>query len=89
MASHHLPFPLSQTADRGIRRAVILCSSQKTLPIAIAVIGQLGEGLGAGAAYAAIACVAAHLIQTVFDSALVSWWLKRDAAALAVKEQTA
>ncbi|KAL6782040.1 hypothetical protein ACKKBF_B10430 [Auxenochlorella protothecoides x Auxenochlorella symbiontica] len=73
---------ISAVADRGIRRAVILCSSQKTLPIAIAVIGQLGEGLGPGAAYAAIACVAAHLIQTVFDSGLVSWWLRRDAAAL-------
>lgn len=68
-----------QTADRGVRRAVILCTSQKTLPIAIAVLAQLAPGLGPGAAYAALSCVAAHLIQTVFDSGLVSFWLKQDA----------
>lgn len=64
-------------ADRGIRRAVVLCTSQKTLPIAVAAISHLG--LGQGSAYAALACVAAHLLQTVFDSGMVAWWLRLDA----------
>lgn len=72
--------PGDAVADRGVRRAVVLCTSQKTLPIAIAVLAQLAPALGPGAAYAALSCVAAHLIQTVFDSALVSHWLQRDAA---------
>ncbi|KAL4858529.1 putative sodium/metabolite cotransporter [Chlorella vulgaris] len=66
----------------AIRKAVVLCSSQKTLPVAVAVLTQLSGVLGAGVGFAVIPCVLAHLIQTVFDSAVVSRWNAREAAGL-------
>lgn len=66
----------------AIRKAVVLAASQKTLPVAVAVLTQLSGALGAAAGFAVIPCVLAHLIQTVFDSALVARWNAREAAGL-------
>ena len=68
--------------NTAIRKAVVLCSSQKTLPVAVAVLTQLADVVGVGVAFAVIACILAHLLQTVFDSALVSRWNAREAAGL-------
>ena len=73
------PDPAQQVA---IRKAVVLASSMKTLPVAVAVLGQLSSQLGAGVGFAVIPCILAHLIQTVFDSAVVSRWNRREAAGL-------
>lgn len=73
------PDPQQQVA---IRKAVVLASSQKTLPVAVAVLTQLSGSLGAAAGFAVIPCVMAHLIQTVYDSALVARWNAREAAGL-------
>jgi hypothetical protein len=56
----------------------VLATSQKTLPIAIAVLAQISGPLGAGAGFAVVACVLAHLTQTVFDSLLVGAWNRRN-----------
>jgi sodium/bile acid cotransporter 7 len=60
----------------AIRKAVVLCSSQKTLPVAVAVLSQLSGLLGSGAGVAVIPCVLTHLLQTVIDSVLVAQWNK-------------
>lgn len=70
-------------ADAGIRTAVVLATSQKTLPIAIAVLAQLSGAIGPAAGFAVVACVLAHLTQTVFDSLLVSFWNARKAGKAA------
>lgn len=65
--------------DVGIRRAVLLCTSQKTLPIAVAVLGRLEASLGQNVAgEAALACVLAHLFQTAYDTFLTSNWIAKD-----------
>ncbi len=57
------------------RRAVVVVASQKTLPVAMAVLGRLGPALGAEAAgCAAVTAVFSHLAQTCVDFALVSRW---------------
>jgi hypothetical protein len=61
-------------ADVAIRKAVILASAQKTLPIAVAVLSRLESSLGPAVGVAVIPCVMAHLLQTVIDSALVAHW---------------
>jgi len=58
----------------AIRKAVVLCASEKTLPVAVTVIGQLGVLGGGGGALAILPCIFGHLIQTVIDSAVVGWW---------------
>lgn len=58
----------------GLRRALLLCTSQKTLPIAIAIIANLANTVGDAVGVAAIACVISHLLQIIMDSFLVSWW---------------
>ena len=82
-ATRLLRFADDPAQDAAIRKAVVLCTSQKTLPVAVAVLAQLGPSLGAGVGFAVIPCVAAHLIQTVVDSALVARWNRREAAAAA------
>lgn len=74
---HHVRYP-----QVAIRKAVVLASAQKTLPVAVAVLGQLSGVLGAATGFAVIPCVIAHLVQTVFDSALVARWNAREAAGL-------
>lgn len=71
--------PAQQVA---IRKAVVLSASMKTLPVSVAVLGQLGGMLGAGVGFAVIPCILAHLVQTVFDSAVVARWNRREAAGL-------
>ena len=69
----------------GVRRAVVLTCSVKTLPVAVAVLAQAaasgGGGPGALGPEAVVACVAAHLTQIVVDSALAARWADEDLAA--------
>lgn len=70
---------------KNTRRAVVLTSSQKTLPVAVAVLAVLGA---AGTPKApnpfgspgvmVISCIAFHLLQIAIDSALVSVWRAQD-----------
>jgi len=64
---------------RGVRRAVILVASQKTLPIAITVLQRMGAYLGESAGLSVIPCISAHLAQIIVDSFLVSHWNRQDA----------
>jgi sodium/bile acid cotransporter 7 len=58
----------------------VLVGSQKTLPIAVTVLGQLGGALpDLAVGLAVIPCVVAHLAQILVDSLLVSHWLRQDA----------
>lgn len=65
----------------GIKRAVVLAASQKTLPISVVVISQLGDALGLTAGLAVLPCIFAHCSQVLLDSALVSWWKSSDAGS--------
>ena len=56
-----------------------LGGSQKTLPSAVTVLGQLAAVLPGPMGIAVIPCVVSHLSQILMDSLLVSWWLKQDA----------
>eukprot|EP00887_Chlorella_sp_A99_P000096 scaffold16.g96.t1 len=85
VATPLVQFDPDPAQDVAIRKAVFLCSSQKTLPVAVAVLSQLGM-LGAGVGLAVLPCVMAQLLQTVLDSLLVSQWTlweERRAAAAA------
>ena len=67
----------------GIERAVIIVGSQKTLPVAVAVISSMGASLGPIAGLAVIPCIICHLMQIIADSFLVSYWLKRSRTSAA------
>ncbi|KAJ1279377.1 hypothetical protein BS78_04G151400 [Paspalum vaginatum] len=58
-------------------RAVILVASQKTLPVLVAVVEQLGGALGEPG-FLVIPCVAAHVNQIIIDSIIVNWWRHKD-----------
>ncbi|ERM98915.1 probable sodium/metabolite cotransporter BASS4, chloroplastic isoform X2 [Amborella trichopoda] len=58
-------------------RAVTLVASQKTLPVMVAVVEQLGGALGEPGLLV-LPCVAAHINQIIFDSFLVNYWLQKD-----------
>lgn len=62
----------------GICRAVVLVTSSKTLPIAVTVLSQLSAMLGSGIGLAVVPCVVAHLGQIIWDSLLVSSWVRKD-----------
>lgn len=64
-------------ARKEYARAVILVASQKTLPVLVAVVEQLGGALGESGLLV-IPCVAAHINQIIIDSILVNWWRQRD-----------
>lgn len=81
-ATRLLRFSPDPAQHIAIRKAVVLCSSQKTLPVAVAVLTQLSGALGAAVGFAVLPCVLAHLIQTVFDSAVVSRWNAREARGM-------
>ena len=66
----------------GTARALILVGSQKTLPIAVTVLGQLSGKVSGPIGFAVISCVVAHLVQIVIDSMLVSHWMSVDAGSL-------
>eukprot|EP00884_Botryococcus_braunii_P020326 jgi/Botrbrau1/6978/Bobra.0165s0014.1 len=68
---------------RGVRRALVLVTSQKTLPIAATVLSQLAGVLPGPVGLAVIPCIAAHIEQILFDSMLVAHWLKSDRDAKA------
>lgn len=70
--------------SRHIRRAVVLCASQKTLPVAVTILHQLSGVLGGAVGLAVIPCVVSHMAQIVVDSMIVARWVKQDAAAAAV-----
>jgi sodium/bile acid cotransporter 7 len=69
---------LSRPSAR-VRRPVILSASQKTLPVCVAVLDQLGSTLGAPG-LVILPCIAYHLLQILLGSALVAIWLKQDNA---------
>ena len=66
-------------AGLGIRRALILVASQKTLTVAMPVLAGLASA-SAGTlrpelvGIAALPCVLVHLLQTVIDFLLVARW---------------
>jgi sodium/bile acid cotransporter 7 len=64
--------PDGTAAAIGVRRAVILVASQKTLPVVVSVLSSMGAALGDAVGIAAVACVLAHLGQILFDSVRVS-----------------
>lgn len=74
-----VPFNSDPGEDVAVRKAVILCTSEKTLPVAVAVVSQLSSIMGAAAGFATIACVLAHLVQIIIDSAVVSRWNRAEA----------
>lgn len=71
-------------AARDVRRAVLLVSSVKTLPVAVTVLGKLAPVLGeAAVGVAVVPCVLAHLGQIIWDSLMVSHMKQRDEAEAA------
>lgn len=61
-----------------VRRAVILVSSVKTLPVAVTVLSKMGPMLGDMVGVAVVPCVLAHLGQIIVDSVMVSHWKSSD-----------
>ncbi|KAK4593358.1 hypothetical protein RGQ29_017464 [Quercus rubra] len=57
--------------------ALVLVASQKTLPVMVAVVEQLGGAFGESGLLV-LPCVAAHLNQIIMDSFLVNFWLPKD-----------
>ncbi|KAI3778385.1 hypothetical protein L2E82_07635 [Cichorium intybus] len=56
--------------------ALLLVASQKTLPVLVAVVDQLGGTFGESG-FLVLPCVAAHLNQIIMDSFFVSFWNKK------------
>jgi len=69
-----------EQAQRAVARAIVLVGSQKTLPVCVAVMTQLGGAVGE-VGLCIIPCILAHMLQIVLDSFLVSHWRNADAAA--------
>ncbi|PHT42847.1 putative sodium/metabolite cotransporter BASS4, chloroplastic [Capsicum baccatum] len=57
--------------------ALLLVASQKTLPVMVAVVEQLGGALGESGLLV-LPCIAAHLNQIILDSFLVSLWFQKE-----------
>ncbi|KAL7148131.1 hypothetical protein ABFS83_06G156700 [Erythranthe nasuta] len=66
------PFAKKENAS-----ALLLVASQKTLPVMVAVVEQLGGALGESGLLV-LPCVAAHLNQIIIDSFLVSIWKRKE-----------
>ncbi|KAH7536951.1 probable sodium/metabolite cotransporter BASS4, chloroplastic [Ziziphus jujuba] len=60
--------------------ALVLVASQKTLPVMVAVVEQLGGALGESGLLV-LPCVAAHLNQIILDSILVNFWFRNNASS--------
>lgn len=71
-------------AKKENANAALLVASQKTLPVLVAVVEQLGGAFGQSGLLV-LPCVAAHLIQIIMDSFLVNFWLRKDAASNSLK----
>ncbi|XP_009612447.1 probable sodium/metabolite cotransporter BASS4, chloroplastic [Nicotiana tomentosiformis] len=56
--------------------ALLIVASQKTLPVMVAVVEQLGNALGESGLLV-LPCIAAHLNQIILDSLLVNFWLQK------------
>ncbi|KAM7267751.1 hypothetical protein ACFE04_009917 [Oxalis oulophora] len=57
--------------------ATLIVASQKTLPVMVAVVEQLGGAFGESGLLV-LPCVAAHINQIILDSFLVNFWLRKD-----------
>ncbi|GFP88822.1 probable sodium/metabolite cotransporter bass4 chloroplastic [Phtheirospermum japonicum] len=66
------PFAKKENAS-----ALLLVASQKTLPVMVAVVEQLGGALGESGLLV-LPCVAAHLNQIIIDSFLVGFWKQKE-----------
>ncbi|XP_062173401.1 probable sodium/metabolite cotransporter BASS4, chloroplastic [Alnus glutinosa] len=64
--------------------ALVLVASQKTLPVMVAVVEQLGGAFGESGLLV-LPCVAAHLNQIILDSLLVNFWLRKDTVSYNAK----
>ena len=70
-------------AGLGIRRALVLVASQKTLTVAVPVLAGLAS-TSAGVlrpelvGIAVLPCIFVHLLQTVIDFVLVAKWRRSD-----------
>ncbi|XP_038710705.1 probable sodium/metabolite cotransporter BASS4, chloroplastic isoform X2 [Tripterygium wilfordii] len=60
--------------------ALILVASQKTLPVLVAVVEQLGGAFGESGLLV-LPCVAAHLNQIIMDSFIANFWLQKGLAS--------
>ncbi|XP_047956981.1 probable sodium/metabolite cotransporter BASS4, chloroplastic [Salvia hispanica] len=67
----------SPFAKKENTSALLLVASQKTLPVMVAVVEQLGGALGASGLLV-LPCVAAHLNQIIIDSFIVSLWKQKE-----------
>jgi len=56
-------------------KAVLLCASQKTLPIAVTVVNFLPEPYDGYHGLLIVPCVVSHLMQILIDSVIVSSWI--------------
>lgn len=65
----------SAFAQKDNNIALLLVASQKTLPVMVAVVDQLGGAFGEPGLLV-LPCVAAHLNQIIIDSFLVGFWRK-------------
>ena len=62
------------------RRAVLLMTSQKTLPVAVTVISYLDENKWGGHGLIAIPCIVGHVSQLFIDAFIASKWAARTRA---------
>lgn len=69
----------STFAKKENASALLLVASQKTLPVLVAVVEQLGGSLGESGLLV-LPCVAAHLNQIIIDSFLVGLWKQKEDA---------
>ncbi|XP_073037147.1 probable sodium/metabolite cotransporter BASS4, chloroplastic [Primulina eburnea] len=69
----------STFAKKENASALLLVTSQKTLPVLVAVVEQLGGSLGESGLLI-LPCVAAHLNQIIIDSFLVGLWKEKEDA---------
>lgn len=65
---------LTTTPNCWLQRPVILCGSQKTLPVAVTTINTLAAQMDLMAGVAVLPCVFSHFSQIVIDSFLTSHW---------------
>ncbi|CAI5465960.1 unnamed protein product [Closterium sp. Yama58-4] len=69
------PLPIQEA--NAVDRAVIILSSQKTLPVAATVVEKIGTLMGEPA-LVLLPCILTHFLQIFIDSLLVSKWLNDD-----------
>ncbi|XP_008784001.1 probable sodium/metabolite cotransporter BASS4, chloroplastic isoform X1 [Phoenix dactylifera] len=72
-------------AKKDNARAVIVVASQKTLPVLVAVVEQLGRAFGEPGLLV-LPCVASHINQILIDSFMVNLWLWKDRLSANTKE---